>query len=88
MKCRHGPATVTGSKPIVCHWDESLGKVWARNDPQVRRTACLTITDLPTNDGEGITGKHAVIGASVIAKNFHFDSSLSSREESLFLKIA
>ena len=26
------------------HWDGSLGKVWASEDPQVRRTACLKVT--------------------------------------------
>ena len=52
MKCRHGPATVTGSRPIVFHWDASLGKEWASDDPESGELPVLKSPLVPASDGE------------------------------------
>jgi hypothetical protein len=43
-----------GSKPIIYHWDENLGKVWASYDPEPGELPVRQSPFLPTRDGEGI----------------------------------
>jgi hypothetical protein len=43
-----------GSEPIIYHWDENLGKVWASYDPEPGELPVRQSPFLPTRDGEGI----------------------------------
>ena len=64
MQRRRGPATVLGSKPIICHWDENLGKVWASYDPEPGELPVRQSPFLPTRDGEGILTQQEYLAVS------------------------